>query len=94
MTGLEVRRQEQDRLRVRVVRRRPVVPTPEKMSEPRGRGADVRMAVVTVDPPRLQDAVGVAVLAGTADVIHDLVTPILENGFSDSRRDVVERLVP
>src|SRR5262249_5081738 len=78
----------------RVVGRRPIVAAPEKVAQARGRGTDVRVAVVAVDPPRLQDAVRVAVFAGTADVIHDFVAPVLDDRLSDPAADVVERFVP
>ena len=94
VAGLEMRREEQDRLRVRVVGRGAIVAAPQKVSEPCRGGADVGVAVVPVEPPCLQHAVRVAVLAGTADVIHDFVPTVLENGFPDSRCDVVERLTP
>ena len=92
--GLEVRRQQQDRPRVRVVGRRPVRARPQEMPQPRRRGADVRVAVVAVDAPRLQHAVGVAVLARPADVIHQLVAPSLHDRLADPAADVGERLVP
>ena len=92
--GLEVRREQQDRLRVGVIGRRPVGAAPEEVPEPRRRGADVRVAVVAVDAPRLQHAVGVAVFAGTADVIHQLVPAVLDDRLADPPADVVERLVP
>src|SRR5436190_2345202 len=52
------------------------------------------MAVMAVDAPRLEHAVGVAVLAGAADVVHDFVAPVLDDRLADARSDVVERLVP
>ncbi len=52
------------------------------------------MAVVAVNAPRLQDAVRVAVFSGPSDVIHQLITPALDDGFSDPRADVRQRGVP
>ena len=52
------------------------------------------MAVVSIHAPRLQDAVRVAVLAGTADVVHDFVPPVLDDRLPYASRDVVQRLVP
>ena len=91
---LQVRREQQDRLRVRVIGRWAIVAAPEEVAEPRRRRADVRVAVVAVDAPRLQHAVGVAVLAGAADVIHDFVAAVLDDRAAEARGDVVERLVP
>src|SRR4029079_9544021 len=63
-------------------------------AEPRRRRADVGVAVMAVDAPRLQHAVRVAVFAGTADVIHDFVPPVFDDRRADPRRDLVQRLVP
>ena len=52
------------------------------------------MRVVPVHAPRRQHALGEAVLAGTADMVHDLAVPVLVDGGADATRDVVERLVP
>src|SRR4029078_5023406 len=94
VAGLEMRREQQDRLRVGVVGRRPIVAAPEKVAQPRPRGADVGVAVVTVDAPRLQDAVGVTIFAGTADVVHDFVPPAFDDRRADLRRHLVQRFVP
>jgi len=94
MARLQVRRQQQDGARVRVVRRRSVRAGPEEVSEPSRRRADVGVAVVAVDPPCLQDAVRVAVFARPADVVHQLVPPVLLDRLADPRADVVQRLVP
>src|SRR5260221_1510573 len=64
------------------------------MSEPRRRRADVRVAVVPIHAPRLQHAIRVAVLTGPADVVHDFVTAVLDDGLSNPPADIVERLVP
>ena len=94
VAGLEVRRQEQDRPRVRVVGRRPVGAGPQEVPQARRRGADVRVAVVAVHAPRLQHAIGVAVLAGPPDVVHQLVAPSFLDRLADAPADVGERLVP
>src|SRR5262245_33570369 len=94
MTRLEVRREQQDRSGVRVIGRRPVVAAPEKMPEARRRRTDVRVAVVSVDAPRLEDPVRVSVFSRAADVIHDLVPTIFDDGFPDAAGNVLERLLP
>ena len=50
------------------------------------------MAVVAVNTPCRQHALGVAVLAGAANVVHDLVATSLGDGGSDAASDLVERL--
>ena len=52
------------------------------------------MGVVTVDPPRLEDPIDVAVLAGPADVVHHRVAAILHERGADLGPDLLERLVP
>src|SRR5262245_57058289 len=64
------------------------------MAEARRRGTHVRVAVVAVHAPRLQHAVRIAVLAGTADVIHQLVAASLDDRPADSSADVGERVLP
>src|SRR5882724_7395115 len=52
------------------------------------------MAVVPVEAPRLQHAIDVAVLARTADVIHDLALAALDDRAADPAADVLEHFVP
>src|SRR6185312_1477992 len=46
------------------------------------------------DAPRLQHAIGVAVLAGAADVVHQLVTPPFLDRRADASADVVQGVFP
>jgi hypothetical protein len=52
------------------------------------------VAVVAVEAPGLQHAVGVAVFARPADVIHDFVPPVFDNRPADALADIGERFVP
>ena len=79
---------------MRVVRRRPIRAGPEEMCQPRRRRADVGVAVVAVEAPGLEHAVRVAVLAGTADVVHQLVPPVLFERLPDARAELVQHLIP
>src|SRR2546423_1354779 len=49
---------------------------------------------MSVDAPRLQDAVDKALVPRPSDVIDDLVPPVLDERRADLRRNVVEHLVP
>jgi hypothetical protein len=52
------------------------------------------VAVVPVQPPGLQDAVGIAVLARPAHVVHDFVPPVFQDRRADASADIGERLIP
>ena len=52
------------------------------------------MRVVTIDSPRREDAFCESIFAGAADVIHDLVFPILADGFADATGEGVECFIP
>ena len=52
------------------------------------------MAVVAVNAPGLEHAIGVVGLAGATDVIHDLVVATLVDRRADAVTNLVERLVP
>src|SRR5580765_1006788 len=49
---------------------------------------------MSVDAPRLQDAVDKALVPRPPYVIDDLVPPVLDERRADLRRNVVEHLVP
>ena len=91
---LQVRGDQQRERRVLVVGRRTIVAAPQHVAEARCRAADVGMAVVAVDAPGLQDAIDVAVVAGTAYVIHDLGEAAFDDRFANARCQRVEHLVP
>src|SRR5690606_22165822 len=71
----------------------PVEAAPQRVAEPRAGGADVRVAVVAVDAPRADAAVGVAILARPPHVVHDAVAALLAAGAHPAG-DVGERLFP
>ena len=79
VTGLEVRADQEDDVGVGVVGARAVEAHPERVAGAAARRADVRVGVVAVDAPRRQHALGVAVLAGTADVVHHVVRAVLDD---------------
>src|SRR5438093_10720055 len=95
MSGHQVRGQQQDEARVRVIGRRPVHAVPEGVAGARARRADVRVTVVAVDAPGVKDALEVdELVAGPAQVIHDLLLPALDERSADARAAVVDHLVP
>ena len=78
-----------------MIGRGPIHAVPEGVSRPRARRADVGVAVVAVDAPGVKDALEIdQLVAGTAEVIHDLLPAPLHEGLPDAARDVVEGLVP
>ena len=85
---------EEDDLGVGVVRRRTVVAHPGLVANASVRRADVGVAVVAVNAPGLEHAIGVVGLAGATDVIHDLVVATLVDRRADAVTNLVERLVP
>src|SRR6266403_1867313 len=95
VAGLEVRGQQQDEAGVGVIRRGPVHAVPEGVAGARAGRADVGVAVVTVDPPRVKHALQVDELVpGPAQVIHDFLGPTLDEGLPNAAGDIVERVVP
>ncbi len=94
VTGLQVRADQEDDVGVGVVGARPVESHPKRVADASARRADVGVRIVAVDAPCGQHPLGVAVLAGPADVVHHRVVAILDDRLADARRDVVERLVP
>ena len=94
VAGLQMGGNEQYATRVRVVRRGPVRPLPEEIAETGRRRTDVDMRVVAVNPPALQHALHVPVVAGASDVVHDLLSPTLLDGSSDPHAEGFEHLVP
>src|SRR5579872_540390 len=89
-----MRTYKEDYVRVCMVGAWTIDPHPEGIAGACGRAADVGVGIVSVDAPRAHDALGVAVLARTADVIHDLVLAFFDDRTPDARCNVVECLVP
>ena len=94
MAGFEVGGDEQDATGVRVVRRGPVCALPEDVAQAGGGRADVGVGVVPVDPPALQNALHVTVVAGAPHVVHDLLAAPLTDRSSDPPAEGLEHLVP
>jgi len=47
-----------------------------------------------VDSPRRENTFGKAVLTGPADVIHDLVSTVFNDGVTNARGDRIEHFIP
>src|SRR5699024_2657809 len=92
--GLQVAGQQQDDLRIGVIRAGAVVTTPQRHAEACTRGADVGVRVVTVHSPGAEEPFGEAVLTRSSDVVHHVLVPPLDDGGADARGDVVEGSVP
>src|SRR6266566_2129731 len=69
-------------------------PTPELVSEACRRRADIGVTVVPVYTPGTQHALHVAIVPRSPDVIHDLVTMVLDNGCADFGGEGVQHLIP
>ena len=91
---LEVRGDQEDHLGVGEVGAGPIVAHPALVADAGVAGADVGVAVVAVDAPRLEDTVGVALFARTADVVHHAVLAAFDERGADLLPDLGERLVP
>src|SRR5262249_39101230 len=92
---LEVRRQQQDEARVRVIRRRAVHAVPEGVARARAGRAHVGVAVVAVDAPGMEHALQIdELMARTAAVIHGLLGAPLDEGLPKKSGDIVEHFVP
>ncbi len=77
-----------------MVRARPIDAHPELVAGAASGRAHVRVRVVAVDSPCGKDPFGESVFAWASDVIHHLVSPILDDRCPDSPRERVEGLVP
>ena len=91
---LEVSADQEDDLGAGVVGTGPVDPGPVLVSGAGSRGADVGMRIVRIAAPGGHHPLREAVFAGPADVVHDLFLSTLLDGFADTPRDVVDRLLP
>ena len=92
--ALEVCTDEENEVGIGVVGRGAVIAVPDAVPEAGPGGADIRMAVVPVHVPGLEDAVHIAFVAGAAHVIDHFVVPFFLQGFPDAGGDIVEGLVP
>src|SRR4030095_522226 len=79
----------------RVVGRGAVHPVPEGVARARARRADVGVAVVAVDFPRVEQPLQVHEIGvPPTQVVHDLLLPAFHERRADAPGDVVERLIP
>ena len=67
---------------------------PTLVADPGVARADVGVAVVAIDAPRLEHTVGVPLFAGSTDVVHHTVLATLDEGGADLLADLGERLLP
>src|SRR5215813_3009072 len=77
-----------------MVRARAIQTHPQLIAFATPRRANIGVRVVAVDTPGGKDSLRKTVLTGAADVIHDFLSPVINDGFADASRYVVERLVP
>ena len=94
VAGFEMRGDEVDHLGAGVIGARAVDAAPELVAGARRRRADVGVRVVAIDTPRREHALGEAVLARAADVVHHLVLAPVTDRLRDPPGDVVERFLP
>ena len=94
VAALEMGADQHDGPGVGVVRARPVGTGPEMVAGAGGGTADVGVAVVPVDAPALDGAVGKMVLARAAHVVHDAVAPLGPAARAFLLGNLVEGLVP
>src|SRR4029079_3354116 len=94
MTRFQVRRNEKNELRIRVIGAGPIVGMPNRITEPGAGGANVRMTVMPIDAPGLQNSLDVAFIARPPNMINDLVATIFFQGFADAGRNQFNRFLP
>src|ERR1700723_1851304 len=89
-----MRRQQQNKTRVGVVRRRTVGIVPEQITQARRGRADIGVRIVAVDAPGLQGTLHDEVVAGAADVIHDFFAAIFLKRFADASAESFQHFLP
>src|SRR5579864_2091897 len=68
---------------------------PESIACPRSGRADIRMAVVAVNSPRMQHALVVnELVSGTAHVVHDLVFTAFLKRIANATAQIIQDFVP
>ncbi len=94
VAGFEMRGDQKDHVRVRMITRGSVEAHPRGVADTSPRGADVGVGVVSVDSPCVQDALHVTVVAGSTHVVEDLVVAAFTKGRADPPSDLGEGLFP
>src|SRR5687767_3846782 len=77
-----------------MIRAGTIEPHPQLIAFTTARRADVCVRVVPVDSPRGKNAFRETVFAGTAHVVHDLLTAVFDDRFANAPGERVECLVP
>src|SRR5678816_4027786 len=77
-----------------MVRRGPVITLPDRVAKPGAGRADICVAVMPVNTPRLQYAVDKALVSRTANVINDLVAAVLYQCGADLGGNIIQHLIP
>src|SRR5579884_3291 len=77
-----------------MIGRRAVGSAPDLIAETGGGRADIGMAVVSIDAPRAQHALHVAIVSRSPHMIHDLVAPPIDERLPDLCGKSIEYLVP
>ena len=77
-----------------VVGRGAIVTMPDGVTKPRARTADIGVAVVPIDTPRLENPFHIGFMAGPSHVIDNLVVAFLAEGFADSVSDLGQGFFP
>src|SRR5258705_7604952 len=94
MTRFEVRADEQDNLRICVIRAGTIHTHPKLVALAASGRTDVCVRVMTVDTPGREDAFSETVFARAPDVIHDLVAAVFNDRFANACGDIVKRFIP
>src|SRR5215204_2777119 len=78
-----------------MIRRRPVDARPKGVTGARPGRTDVGVAVVTVNTPRMKNALVIEQLvAGAADMIHDLIAPLFQQRLAHTPGNVLQHFIP
>src|SRR5215204_1985611 len=77
-----------------MVGRRPVEILPESVTGARARRTDIRVRIMPVNAPRLQNAVDKAFVTRTPDVINDFISFFFQKRRANLRGNRVQNLVP
>src|SRR5439155_10953345 len=94
MPGLEMRTNQENDFRVRMIGAGTIQTHPQLVAFACPRRADIGVRVMTVDAPRRENSFRETIFPRPPDVIHDLVAAIFYDGFAYARSDRVEHFVP
>src|SRR5688572_24036703 len=77
-----------------MIGRRTIITLPDCVAESRTGATYIRMRIVPVHAPSLQNSIHKTFVTGTPDVINDFISFIFDQRLADFRGDVVQNLVP